>query len=258
MTTALETFIAAVIGGKKVMSDEEARAAWQAAHCDSLPVVDAMRAWMGGADPLPIAAQIASFGQDYRSYRMTWGNRSSRSAPGRMTALFIERDLFIKEFGFAVPSAEAIALLAAAPLLEVGAGSGAWAKLVAQAGGDVVATDPGLQAFPFSLGHYRPVLPLQGKTAVRRWPARNVFCSWPSYDATWLRQAARAMRPGRTLFVVREDATANEETWDYIESAFCCTAQLELITFGSCHDTFEAWVKRPTTSHRPTGYSELG
>jgi hypothetical protein len=43
---------------------------------------------------------------------------------------------------FMLPSPDLLRALAARPLVEVGAGSGVWALLVAAAGGDIVATDP--------------------------------------------------------------------------------------------------------------------
>lgn len=206
------------------------------------PVLAAMRAWMGGAKVLPISEQIRSFGSAYRSYRALWsiGNHDLIDEH----KIHKERNLFIREFGFAVPCAEAIdAMVKAGPLIEIGAGSGAWTHLIRAHGGDVIATDPILEQFAFKHGAWAEPLALQGKTAVRRWPERNVLCSWPSLNQTWLRQAARAMRPGRTLFVVREDATAEDSTWEYVESAFRHVDYLELISWQFCHDRFEVWRK---------------
>ena len=214
------------------------------------PVVNAMKAWLEGEEVLPLGKQIDSFGQTYRNYRLTWSTTKSHDLL-RSINLHEERHAFIKRYCFAVPTFEAITLLGkASPLIEIGAGSGAWTRLMCNRGIDVIATDPGLESFHFKIGEWHPVVDLQGKTAVRRWPDRNVFCSWPSLCHTWLRQAARAMRPGRKLIVVREDATADERTWDYIEDAFHLVEVQELLTFGTCHDQLEVWVKQPT--HRRT------
>lgn len=184
--------------------------------------------------------------------------------PRDFQALFAERNRFVREFGFAVPTRAALDWLCRfSPLLEVGAGTGAWARLLAQRGADIVATDPKIGGFMHGGATwywdktYHPVLPLAGKTAVRRWPERNVFCSWPTLGETWLRQAARAMRPGRTLFVVREEATADERTWEYIEHHFEPIAlaapepeaewidnTLELPNWYFVHDRLEAWRKK--------------
>jgi hypothetical protein len=124
-------------------------------------------------------------------------------------------------------------------------------------GADIIATDPAVERFTFDEVRfsweqtYHPIAPLAGKTAVRRWPERNVFCCWPSLRQTWLRQAARAMLPGRALIVVREDATADGRTWDYVKYAFKPVAigaggddWIELPNWHYLHDHLEVWIKK--------------
>ena len=214
------------------------------------PVVEAMRRWMNGERIPSIADQFAMFGSQYRNHiaemfdSLRNGRERVYASLDLTTQMMRERDLFVAEFGFAVPSSESIELLLAhSPILEIGAGSGSWAKLLRDRGADVIATDPILEQYPFRHARYSVILPLQGKTAVRRWHDRTVFCAWPSLNGTWLRQAARAMRPGRKLFVVHEDACAEDSTWDYISSAFRPIANHELLGWNHMHDRFEGWVK---------------
>jgi hypothetical protein len=208
------------------------------------PVVDAMRYWLSGDVSVPSLAEFFDrFGQEYRDHLRLLLRQETAAAD---TTLFLERELFVGEFGYAVPTREALNTIAAlSPVLEIGAGSGAWARLLALRGADIIATDPTIGP----MGHrweqrYHPILPLAGKTAVRRWPERNVFCSWPSLNETWLRQAARAMRPGRTLIVVREEATADERTWDYVEHHFKSLDFIELPNWHFLHDHVEVWRKK--------------
>lgn len=242
------------------------------------PVVDAMRYWLSGDVSVPSLAEFFDrFGKEYRNHLRTWRERYSdepmslegprdfaRSAMDS-TLIQAERDRFLSEFSFAVPTREALDRICQfSPLLEIGAGSGAWAKLLAMRGADIIATDPGGEMFVgFHQGDqprrwhwetfYYPVQPLQGKTAVRRWLNRNVFCSWPSLQRRWLRQAARAMLPGRVLLVVREDATADQRTWNYVEYHFKPLGEerdgwvdnsIELPTWHFLHDHLEVWQKK--------------
>ena len=199
----------------------------------------------------PLADFLSAFGEDFQNYRGHW----KLSAMERHLAMAVARPRVIHEIGFSIPCAEALDALAKhAPLIEVGAGAAAWSALAAIRQIDIIATDPALEKFLFSVGQKFPVLPLQAKTAVRRFPDRNVFCSWPSLNKTWLRQCARAMRPGRTLLVVREDATAEDSTWHYIESAFREIGSIELPCWPGMHDHLEIWKKRGslrTPSRRP-------
>ena len=242
------------------------------------PVVDAMRYWLSGDVSVPSLAEFFDrFGKEYRNHLRTWRERYSDEpmrlkgpqdfATSAMDSMLIqaERDRFLSEFSFAVPTREALDRICQfSPLLEIGAGSGAWAKLLAMRGADIIATDPGGEIFvAFHQGDqprrwhwetfYYPVQPLQGKTAVRRWLNRNVFCSWPSLQRRWLRQAARAMLPGRVLLVVREDATADQRTWNYVEYHFKPLGEerdgwvdnsIELPTWHFMHDHLEVWQKK--------------
>lgn len=249
------------------------------------PVVDAMRYWVAGDVSVPSLAEFFDrFGNRYRDHLRTMfdrdGTRGLLDARGLVAsatdslAVHMERDRFISEFSFAVPTREALDRICQfSPLLEIGAGSGAWAKLLAMRGADIIATDPALETYGLFFGKdgvpgrwarfYYPILPLAGKTAVRHWRTRNVFCSWPSYDRRWLRQAARAMLPGRVLIVVREDATADERTWDYVEHHFKPVVnyveeiragglevghwvdnRIELPNWHFLHDRLEVWQKK--------------
>ena len=238
------------------------------------PVVDAMRHWLSGDVSVPSLAEFFDrYGRGYRDHLRTMFDRDSDEAKSlegirdfaraSMEHMLIhtERDRFISEFSFAVPTREALDRICRfSPLLEIGAGSGAWAKLLAMRGADIIATDPALEGFQLFFGSggrwaqsYYPVLPLHGKTAVRRWLNRNVFCSWPSLNQTWLRQAARAMPPGRVLLVVREAATADERTWDDVEYRFKPLGEprdgwvdnsIELPTWHFLHDHLEVWQKK--------------
>lgn len=237
------------------------------------PTVEAMRRWIAGEPIMSLEQQIEAWGEHYRSYRRTWptakgaqealdatmreipaegaarGARKALDAIHNMNHLMrVEREALIREFGFALPNAEAIELLRRyAPLIKIGADSGAWARLLRDRGIEIVVTDPRIgecQLWAEDRIYCHGIIELQGKTAVRRWPDRNVFCSWPSLRETWLRQAARAMRPGRVLLAVVSDQGADERTWNYIEANFGEVAELELIGYHWDHDRLVAWKKR--------------
>lgn len=210
------------------------------------PVITAMERWLEG-EPVPsFDEQLATFGLKYADhlYAFWRGRRLTMGDLDETTGLSAERWEFIRRFCFAVPTKEALDTMEAhQPLLEIGAGSGAWARLLSLRGVDIIATDSMSHDYGHGHGTLFPVERLQGKTAVRRYPERNVFCAWPTLSHTWPRQAVRAMRPGRYLFVVREDATADERTWDYVEEAFESHADLDMIGWHFLHDRFQAWRK---------------
>jgi hypothetical protein len=75
---------------------------------------------------------------------------------------------------------------------------------------DVVATDlnsTGTSMYTFSVGSHAATAPMEALSAVdavRKYPDRDVFCSWPSLGESWLTDAAKAMQPGRLLFYIGE------------------------------------------------------
>lgn len=202
-----------------------------------------MQSWLEG-EPIPsLNQQILAFGEDYRSYRCNW----KTTLPFERTLkIQEERRIFIKQFGFSVPSAEAIEILSKhQPILEIGAGTGYWSRLLNLNQIDVIATDPQLSN-PGGFQHqaYFPCLKLDAVQAISHHSGRNIFCSWPSLNENWLKEAAKLLDKDQFLFAVYEEACANEETWDYIRENFEEICDLELISWYWTHDRFMGWKKR--------------
>lgn len=97
-------------------------------------------------------------------------------------------------YSWAIPSTEAIArLVALSPLVEVGAGTGYWSSLIADAGGDIVAFDShpaGLPSYyvggtmenPVWHSDQRPFYPVAVGSAAEvaaAYPERTLFLCWP-------------------------------------------------------------------------------
>lgn len=211
-------------------------------------MVDELGEVIAGQRPLlDYEAFLSRYGRDFINYRLTWNEPTDFSPRGVDTIVrrYKERERFIGTFGFAIPCREAIAAVAGAgPVVEIGAGTGSWSKLVALAGGDIVATDPCIRGYlGFEHGKYFPLERLAGKTAVRRYRDRNVLCAWPSLDETWFRQALKAMRIGRRIFYVEESATAEESALTYLEDFFVEEGAINIPCFHGLHDRLVIYRK---------------
>jgi hypothetical protein len=209
-------------------------------------ILGSMRRWLDG-EPVWSHDQIVDrWGREFLMYRAAWEcDDHVLPIPDRSEVLYFLRTKAIKEFGFALPCAELLDALAQhAPIVEIGAGSGYMTALMRKRGIDVIGTDPGPgQVFP--LGIYdRQQLLLQGKTAVRRYPKRTVFCSWPSLHLTWFRQALRAMRIGQRLIMVEEDACAEDSAWDYRDQSFDREARIDVPAWPMLNDRAGVWIKK--------------
>jgi len=135
------------------------------------------------------------------------------------------RDYATLKYSWAVPNQAAIDIIAAQPVLEVGAGRGYWANRVKQAGGDIIATD----MFPPEDHTFCEVLPLDFSTAIREYGKdRALLMVWPPLnELTEDLEALTLYREigGRKLIVRRgakdrgeEGCTGSDEFRKYLSS----------------------------------------
>lgn len=107
------------------------------------------------------------------------------------------REEAIREFGFAILTAEAAQRLAThGPILEVGAGAGYWAYELQKLGCDVIATDPApLSCCPMVTPEriWTPAEPLTALQALEKYGVedRTLMMVWPSWQGEWTGEALR-------------------------------------------------------------------
>ena len=139
-------------------------------------------------------------------YLQAWErHRRDRGAPGRDELLF--------DFGFAVPDEaglESIARNSPNGVVEIGAGLGYWARLLAERGLDVVAYDlvppPSTRSQWFA--GVEPWFPVAvgDETVAREHPDRTLLLVWPTRNEVWAADAAttHAAAGGQRLVYVGE------------------------------------------------------
>lgn len=151
---------------------------------------------------------------------------------------------FARNWGFAIPCAEAVAALRGlgAPIVEIGAGSGYWTALLGAAGLDVIGTDLAADAesaFGQRLGQHAALVALGARAAVEAWPDRDVFCAWPSRGEAWSAEAVAAIRPGRAFALIGEPRgglTGADALFDLLDTAFALEAEVAIPQFPGKRD----------------------
>lgn len=115
-----------------------------------------------------------------------------------------DRKAAVRLYAWAVPSEEAIrAIIACGPVVEIGAGSGYWASLIAQLGGDVIAFDQyepkANKDYPFEQGWF----PVQkgGPEKAAEHPHRALFLCWPPYESSFALDCLKAYQGDTVIFV---------------------------------------------------------
>lgn len=155
----------------------------------------------------------------------------------------------VKKYAWAIPSDEAIqALVRLSPVVEVGAGTGYWAKLVTEAGGNVRAFDSSpsrLKKNSYCTGSWFHVERAQANVA-SRFPHRTLFLCWPPYDTGMANEALRSYR-GSTVVYVGESwggCTGNDEFHQRLQDQFDRAETIELPRWSGIHDYFTVWKRR--------------
>lgn len=225
-----------------------------------------MRRWLDGEPVWSYAKIIEEWGSDFEMYRHRWSREFKESmktgafalpAPanidGRLECLANQqrtRSRYIHEFGFAIPCAELFAEMAMHRhgIVDVGAGTGYMTRLMRNRGIDVIGSDyecNGLSGHGFCVGAHDPdQVKAHAKTMVRRHRDRIVFCSWPTYRATWFRQMLKAMQIGQRLVVIREESCAEATAWQYLDDCFEDVETINIPAFDFMNDYASVHVKK--------------
>jgi len=170
-----------------------------------------------------------------------------RMIPDGFEGHFVRED-YIHRYGFAIPCREAIeAIRKYSPILEVGAGTGYWAALLDC---DIIATDIG-RASPelikqkkwFKPGSHFPVKKMSAEKAMKKWPDRNLFFCWPSYDEPWPTEALKNLKFGKYVIYIGESeggCTADDAFHQELRDKFEEVEDIPIPQWRGMHDNL--WV----------------
>lgn len=161
----------------------------------------------------------------------------------------------VDQYSWAIPSEAAIRAIAElSPIVEMGAGTGYWAKMLLNAGADVVAYDmspPGCQNslltavnlyHPGAKKLHAPVL--VGEPKVLKNFDRTLFLCWPPISP----MAFQCLKhwKGKNLVHVGElgGRTGSDEFLDILENRFRLSGVVEIPSWPGFHDCLTIWERR--------------
>ena len=156
------------------------------------------------------------------------------------------RNNLCKQFAWAIPNAEAIQALAKlGPIVEIGAGTGYWASLIAAVGGDIVAYDAKPYHNYWCGGTYHPIL-TGGPEMAQKHSNRTLLLCWPPYDEAMAADALLAYE-GRTVAYVGEGCggcTGDYEFHGLLETLYNDEATIAIPQWGGLHDDLSIWRRK--------------
>lgn len=164
------------------------------------------------------------------------------------TSHYEARAALTRRYAWGIPNEVVIRTIAAAgPVVEVFAGTGYWASLVAAAGGDIVATDvsPGFSTWTAHEPYY-PVARENAATTAKRYPNRALMLVWPTMDEG----AALALRAyqGAGVIYVGECAggcCASDNFFERLDADFEEEREIDIPQWWGLHDAAYFYRRKP-------------
>ncbi|TNF26595.1 MAG: hypothetical protein EP319_13450 [Deltaproteobacteria bacterium] len=151
--------------------------------------------------------------------------------------LFNYRLMLTRKYAWAVPDDVAIKLISEfSPLIEVGAGIGYWAKLISEAGGDILAfdTEDNWQTMKIAgdfeaiskktgieidLGHRWFDVQVGDENTIKQYPDRTLFLCWPPFQSEMGLNCLKNYSGEYFIFVGEDARASNNESFEAYLSA---------------------------------------
>lgn len=169
-----------------------------------------------------------------------------KSIPGGTKPAYDEFDprLF---FSYAIPNDEALQVIARlAPIVEIGAGTGYWAALLASRGVDIVPYDPKPYGVKGSWASTAWINVRHGDhTIIDHYPKRAVLMCWPLYGGDYAIEVAR--RTQSALIYIGEPiggCNSPDEFFDILERDWTLHQQVNIPQWMGLHDQLQVWKRK--------------
>lgn len=163
------------------------------------------------------------------------------------------RRRFMERYGWAVPTPAAVSAIAdfvgSDRLLELGAGAGLWARLLAAVGLSITATDDFSwgagrgdrtslpSGFAVEFGRFFPVEKLDAAAAVKRYADCScLLLIWPPPDRDMALVALAAFAGNKLVFVGDPHASGNEQFHKELDARWPLQERLALPNWPGVHD----------------------
>lgn len=155
------------------------------------------------------------------------------------------RQEMVCSYSWAIPSDEVINEIALySPLIELGSGTGYWAKLINDAGAEIQAFDiPNDSRYVFNDKFY-PIT--EGSVeALDQYPNFNLFLCWPCYARPWAYQALQRFQGQFVIYVGESEGgcCANLDFFELLDRKFSLIKVCEIPQWPGLHDAVYFYKK---------------
>jgi len=154
------------------------------------------------------------------------------------------REDLTKKYAFAIPTDKAIRkLVELSPLIEICAGTGYWAKLISEAGGDIIAIDNGERT---DFTHKWFEIQKGTHDEVSKYPDRTLLLCWPPLNDIMAYETVELYKGETVVYIGEGDGGCNatEEFFEYLEKNFVEQETIAIPQWPGIHDYFVIWRRK--------------
>lgn len=158
------------------------------------------------------------------------------------------RDRLVKKYSFAIPDDEAIdTLVFLSPIIELGAGTGYWAKLVHEAGGAIRAFDNGEGKYGFADPHF-PVKQGDETILAEYGPEWTLFLCWPCYNTPFAYNALKAFAGDKLVYVGEDEdgCTGDYQFHEELDRSWVQESRHWIPKWSGMHDRMIVYKRKET------------
>ena len=166
-----------------------------------------------------------------------------------ITDSYTRRGDCCREYAWAVPTDEAIQkIVEYSPVVELGAGTGYWAHLVSQAGGDILRYDKAQPLDNVDWGYTKAWcgLRLGGPSKAKKHSDRTLLLVWPPYDNPFAADCLKAYKGSTVIFVGEGEGgcTGDDEFFEILQSSYIKIEEVGIPQWGGIHDYMSIHKRR--------------
>jgi hypothetical protein len=164
---------------------------------------------------------------------------------------FHDRQTAVRNFSWAIPNEEAIRKIAAfSPIVEMGAGSGYWARLLKKAGADITPFDKhgsSTKRNPFVYKMHMRVH--RGNSKVlrkRKFKNHALMLCWAPYDDPMAYECLKEFRGSIVVMIGegRYGCTGDDNCWEYLDKYFKEVKDINIPQWSGIHDDVQIYKRK--------------
>jgi hypothetical protein len=206
---------------------------------------------MSFADSMPDPTDRSRAWHEGKPAYLVWWEAAQNGATAAYGDPYSDIDIHVlcRSYSYAIPTNEAIDfLLSLSPVVEIGAGTGYWARLLRDKGGDVVAYDQVPAAENTWTEKLEPWTDVRigDEVAIERHADRVCFVSWPPRPGSFL-DGSLARKSCRRLALITDGraSASTDRLYDALESNYVLETEIELPTWPYRNDRLMYWIALP-------------